>query len=166
MRTTSTFIRDIITFCEKHGFDPLAADGSGLQIKTPDDSSLMDLHITAIGVNRIALNHTYYSKPFNEPIFDPEIVFWRWQVEGKADAWLPYVYEQQNLGIYHTYVIFDKNDKPSKIRKYGGFTQAQLASFCHTWHKNIVAMNYLDDKSGYEIVLHVDKPENEESEND
>jgi len=118
-------------------------------------SSIMALHIENIGQNKYGdlYSFAHYYEQNGDMMRDPDIVMLR---SANPDAltgkhqFFPISYRQDGLGMDREYVIFNEDGNGWKIAKK---QQADLASFCGQWARNIADQQHVERIDGGVMIF-------------
>jgi hypothetical protein len=129
MKTAKTMQTIITAIAAKHGLD-LSASEAHLKL---EQDCYMPLVIEKVGLNLISVAH--YFRQNGDTIADPDVVFFMGYLE-----WVP-IEIQQSFGYQQVAKV---KDDGSAISHLNVRAQADLASFCRMWGKNIKEQQWLE----------------------
>ena len=123
--------------------------------KNRPGSAIMALHIEMIGENKYGKLYSFahYYEQNGDMMRDPDIVMLRSinpdALTGKYQ-FFPTSYRQDGLGMDREYVIFNEDGNGWKIAKR---QQADLASFCGQWSRNIMDQQHVERIEGGVLIF-------------
>jgi hypothetical protein len=98
--------------------------------------AVMALHVERIGANRYGKLYSFahYYVQNGDAMRDPDVVMLQSDGISGTDAFFPISYRQDGLGMFREYVVFNDEGTGWRIARR---PQADLASFCATWARNL-----------------------------
>jgi hypothetical protein len=131
MKTADSMQAIIEKLAAKHGLD-LTATEAHLRLEQP---SYMPLVIEKIAKHQVSVSH--YFEQNGDLIADPDVVFFT-----AYGAWIPTEITQCFGGFARYVQLSDSGEKITGIAAKG---QADLASFCRMWARNLKEQGWLED---------------------
>ncbi|MBN1887236.1 MAG: hypothetical protein JW850_04580 [Thermoflexales bacterium] len=113
--------------------------GAHLRLEKP---SYMPLVVEFLAKDRASVAH--YHEQEGDLIADPDVVFWI----GPDGEWYPIEIQQPSISLFGAdlggYKVYAQLTDDGQIEVLNQRMQADLASFCNTWAKNIKAQGWLE----------------------
>jgi hypothetical protein len=131
MKTSKLMKEVIVELGLKHGLD-FEAVSAHVRINNPP---YMPLVIEKIGKYRVSVAHYY--EQWGDLVADPDVVFFT----GYEDWVAIEITHPPPFGFHRYALLNDEGDKITHLNRAG---QADLASFCVTWARNIREQCFLD----------------------
>lgn len=135
MKTASEMQKVITALAQKHDFN-LNQSGCSLVLQLP---GFMPLVIERITLNEVSVCHYYQQN--GDMMRDPEVVFFTGYFFTGDKQWVPISFEQLP-GTYQ--VAATLTDDHKAIEKVAPRQQADLASFCRMWARNLKHQGWLE----------------------